>query len=982
MPVNRIINWTDAGTIAVVGDGTIPATFTVANVAGSDRALVLCIGVETGTGVEYQNPTVVEIRDNDDNTLVATASLIVSAAEIDKVDYVKGGDRSAHFAVFNESAVAAIMANGGLMYVSETAPNSDTTNNPSGRYAVYENVDFAQIVSNAQCTQDPTNLSVVAPSDGVALSAMLSSTIGDTITWSAPAARVSDWAYATETSADLNLLEEPVTAGTVNSLWSTSGTAFNPPHVLLALPEVVVVNQAPVLNEDLTAIQVQADQVTTISADITDPDVGDTLAWTITPDITLVNGFGFNSSNGDITTTGAQTVAGAIAYTRRATDTEGLFAEDTFTIEVVPPALVVTSVSDTTPAINTQITAGHSNALATLTTPNFNIASQNGTQAVIDIPDITTFVLAGQTFPTINFLTAVSIPLSDGTNSANVELVGIENPAGTLFGEITSIDPNGRYAPTVEIQPGHFGYFFNINGNWTIDPATGAASVDAAGGSLQFKIYNGEWGAASPVYTVAARPAGQVSIDSLVEQRNGAVISWSYPGVDLTGFQYRINGGSWIAATSPLTITGQNSDATYLFEVTAVNNGRIGDIASQSYTTQDAIDTTPNDYTLNPQSPVARSVFVTSNTITVQGVDAGVDIPVTVNGGEYSVSTDSGATWGAWTSANTNVRLNYQVRVRHLSAATYNTPANTDLSIGGVSRTFTSTTLVDAVAPVISLTGGNMSIVEGNAFVEPGYSAIDNADGDISVTGVVVTGSVNHNVPGVYTLTYTATDAAGNSSATTRTVTVTAFVPGDTQAPSISLIGGNRTLNEGDTWSEPGYTATDNVDGNITNSVVVTGSVNTSVPGVYTLTYTATDAAGNTGSVTRTVTVLAAIQYPIDSPAPSSRTFVAERLNRIEKGEAVFIKQPEEILDYDFDLTDWLASQPDTLQAGAFSVESGDLTVLGSGIIPGTSRVKVWLGGGAAGRYGTAYPVELTIITTGFRTAKFLLRIVVIDRVQ
>jgi hypothetical protein len=38
----------------------------------------------------------------------------------------------------------------------------------------------------------------------------------------------------------------------------------------------------------------------------------------------------------------------------------------------------------------------------------------------------------------------------------------------------------------------------------------------------------------------------------------------------------------------------------------------------------------------------------------------------------------------------------------------------------------------------------------------------------------------------------------------------------------------------------------DNVDGNISNNIVTTGSVNTSTPGTYTVTYTVTDAASNT----------------------------------------------------------------------------------------------------------------------------------------
>ena len=47
----------------------------------------------------------------------------------------------------------------------------------------------------------------------------------------------------------------------------------------------------------------------------------------------------------------------------------------------------------------------------------------------------------------------------------------------------------------------------------------------------------------------------------------------------------------------------------------------------------------------------------------------------------------------------------------------------------------------------------------------------------------------------------------------------------------------------GDTYEDAGAAATDNVDGSVT--VTTSGGVDTSSPGVYVLTYTAKDAAGN-----------------------------------------------------------------------------------------------------------------------------------------
>ncbi|WP_298517190.1 S8 family serine peptidase [uncultured Kordia sp.] len=82
----------------------------------------------------------------------------------------------------------------------------------------------------------------------------------------------------------------------------------------------------------------------------------------------------------------------------------------------------------------------------------------------------------------------------------------------------------------------------------------------------------------------------------------------------------------------------------------------------------------------------------------------------------------------------------------------------------------------------------------------------------------------------------------------------------DTEAPVITLTGAATiTLTVGDSFTDPGATATDNVDGNLTSSIVVTGSVNTSVEGTYTLNYNVSDAAGNAATqVSRTVNVNAA----------------------------------------------------------------------------------------------------------------------------
>ncbi len=79
----------------------------------------------------------------------------------------------------------------------------------------------------------------------------------------------------------------------------------------------------------------------------------------------------------------------------------------------------------------------------------------------------------------------------------------------------------------------------------------------------------------------------------------------------------------------------------------------------------------------------------------------------------------------------------------------------------------------------------------------------------------------------------------------------------DTTPPVITLNGLNpMEVTQGDTFTDPGATAVDNVDGAV--PVTESGTVDTSTIGSYTRTYTATDAAGNIQTETRTVNVVAA----------------------------------------------------------------------------------------------------------------------------
>ena len=77
----------------------------------------------------------------------------------------------------------------------------------------------------------------------------------------------------------------------------------------------------------------------------------------------------------------------------------------------------------------------------------------------------------------------------------------------------------------------------------------------------------------------------------------------------------------------------------------------------------------------------------------------------------------------------------------------------------------------------------------------------------------------------------------------------------DTTPPTINLIGSSSiTLSLGSTYEDPGVTASDNVDGDITNNISMSGNVNTNAPGSYILSYSVTDSSGNTSTAFRVIT--------------------------------------------------------------------------------------------------------------------------------
>ncbi|MCR4611382.1 MAG: polysaccharide deacetylase family protein [Lachnospiraceae bacterium] len=123
-----------------------------------------------------------------------------------------------------------------------------------------------------------------------------------------------------------------------------------------------------------------------------------------------------------------------------------------------------------------------------------------------------------------------------------------------------------------------------------------------------------------------------------------------------------------------------------------------------------------------------------------------------------------------------------------------------------------------------------------------------NKNGAAAETTMTGTADLNH--MGEYVVSYTAAYEGK-----TKTIDITIKVV-DKTAPTITLKGGNEI-----TWpldkdfADPGYSANDNVDGDLTSQITVEGTVDVHKEGSYTLTYKVADSSKNETVVTRTVNV-------------------------------------------------------------------------------------------------------------------------------
>jgi choice-of-anchor A domain-containing protein len=138
--------------------------------------------------------------------------------------------------------------------------------------------------------------------------------------------------------------------------------------------------------------------------------------------------------------------------------------------------------------------------------------------------------------------------------------------------------------------------------------------------------------------------------------------------------------------------------------------------------------------------------------------------------------------------------------------------------------------------------------VGGAAVVAPGAAtATDNC----GATSVSPSGGPSTFPWGTTAVTYSATDASGNSTTCTSHVTVA-----DTLAPQLQVIPGPSVITcSSEPYADPGATASDLCEGDLTGAITVSSNLDPTRVGDYTITYSVADGSGHVATAVRALSV-------------------------------------------------------------------------------------------------------------------------------
>ena len=197
---------------------------------------------------------------------------------------------------------------------------------------------------------------------------------------------------------------------------------------------------------------------------------------------------------------------------------------------------------------------------------------------------------------------------------------------------------------------------------------------------------------------------------------------------------------------------------------------------------------------------------------------------------------------GYYLNKDVSSKIKTNNNVNTEKVGTYKIDYNLKIFIYNIHKSL-KVSVVEKEKPIIELKGESETVsCSSSTYVEEGYSAYDNYDGDI--TDKVIIERLNDSI------LYKVSDSSGNTFSITRKI-----ISNDESAPEIKLNGNEIIYLElGSEYEDEGYSVSDNCDKEVTNTSV-NGSVNTNEVGEYKIEYNAIDSNGNKGVKTRYVYV-------------------------------------------------------------------------------------------------------------------------------
>jgi hypothetical protein len=361
--------------------------------------------------------------------------------------------------------------------------------------------------------------------------------------------------------------------------------------------------------------------------------------------------------------------------------------------------------------------------------------------------------------------------------------------------------------------------------------------TDAAGNTATQATDTTDKDTLAPTITPNTIPTINEDTQSAVAVTGSCSAVWDSISISLTDGS---NTATWATTCgSGWTFTG-SLDVSWLDDgtldlTTVIDDGTNPTVTATWATTMDSIVNNPTVDSTSP-SPAKDGTSVTTKlssvepwaSVSIPGMTCSPD-PATVSGTVDCI----GIVWTGWLDG-----VNKIVSI-------------TDWA-GNTNSGSTIVLVIDNTAPVITSSTG-VTLPVGASFTDTPPTCSDNTDSSCSVTS---SWSVDTATVWIYTITYTATDAAGNTNTTTKTINITLWNP-----PVITLLGsGSLQVIQSASYTDAGATANDSENGNITSSISATGAVDTSTLWAYIITYNVTDSSGNSATpVTRNVQVISSL---------------------------------------------------------------------------------------------------------------------------